>query len=115
MKYFYMRHIHYKHPTIGFIVAKLHSICSPECLNLLITRPILTQFIMYLSHLLDMVCMFILLPIFYPIKKIKKYKKIQKRKYKNTRIHLFESLIRYLVFNHHYNFRFWADQVDIFG
>jgi hypothetical protein len=75
MKYFYMRHIHYKHPTIGFIVAKLHSICSPECLNLLITRPILTQFIMYLSHLLDMVCMFILLPNFYPTKKIEKIQK----------------------------------------
>jgi len=79
MKYFYMRHIHYKHPTIGFIVAKLHSICSLECLNLLITRPILTQFIMYLSHLLDMVCMFILLPIFYPTIFLKKIQKNTKK------------------------------------
>jgi hypothetical protein len=53
---------------------------------------------------------------FLPHKKnLKNTKKYKKRKYKNTRIHLFESLIRYLVFNHHYNFRFWADQVDIFG
>jgi hypothetical protein len=35
---------------------------------------------MYLSHLLDMICMFILLPIFYPTKF---FKKIQK---KNTKI-----------------------------